>query len=154
MEIFKFSKCQFPNFPFPSFQFSSFELIKCPVFKFSSSKLPNFLFQFSNLSVFTFSISSSIFSIPKCPIFKFRIFKFQNFKKFGTYTFQHFQNFRLSDMKKYYFQGCSHIVFVFLKYFGDKYGVRGSSFGRFLEVPEIIQKVLQYLRESKLAICE
>ena len=74
--------------------------------------------------------------------------------KLGTHTFRYFQNFRFSDMKNGMFQGRSHILLYFLKYFGDKYGVRGPYLVEVLEISEVIQKILQYVWESNLAILE
>ena len=55
-------------------------------------------------------------------------------------------------MKNAIFKDVPHSFLVRFEDFGYKYGVRGPRLIRFLEVPEIIRKVLQYVRESKLAI--
>ena len=44
------------------------------------------------------------------------------------------------------FEGYPIFFLYSLKYFGEKYGVYGSRFYRFFEVPKIIRKVLQQVR--------
>ena len=83
-------------------------------------------------------ISETCFKFSTIPTFQsFKASSFKknehpNNKRSSTQTFQHSQNFRFSDMKNNSFQGCSHICLYLLKYFGDKYGPRGSRFSRFV----------------------
>ncbi len=88
--------------------------------------------------------------MPKIKITKKQTMEIENL---GTHTFQHFQNVRFSDVKNM-FKDTPYFSCIFCSIFGDKYGVRGSRFSRFFEVPEIIQNVLQYVRESTSAILE
>ena len=127
------------HFPVPVFDFSAFQhyeivkwqidsfriftffMIKCPIFKLST--FPTCKFQSVKLR---FSDSTSF----KISFLNIQNSKCRYFKNLGTRTFQHLQNFRFSDMKNM-FQGCSHHVScIRLKYFGDKYGLRGSRFSR------------------------
>ena len=62
--------------------------------------------------------------LPTCKVSKIHI------KKLGTQTFQTIHNFRFSDMKNV--KGVPSTFLDSLKYFGDKYRVRGSTFNRFV----------------------
>ena len=78
----------------------------------------------------------------------------EKFEKLGTHTFQSFQNFRFSDMEDIMFKDVPITVLYFPRILVINTGSEGPDFVDFLEVPEIIQKVLQYVPESRLAILE
>ena len=93
------------------------------------------------------------FVIDMCTIFAKIKDRTWELKKLGTQTFQQIHNFRLSDMKNI-FQGCPIMFLYFWSIFGDTYGVRGSTFARFVGRFKNAKNLLQYVRESKLAILE
>ena len=66
-------------------------------------------------------------------------------------SFEHVQNVRFSDMKIEYFQGCPHNYLVLFKYFGKKYGVRGSRFRRFFGRSKIVLKSIAIDQESLIS---
>ena len=144
---------------FPSFQFSKFPFLYIHFFKFHicNSKLQiikflmlYFHFLISSWQISEFRVSTFQFSkfqnvgISICSIFKFsdlHLLKFHSFKQLGTRTFQHFQNFRFSDIKNIFSRMPPYIFLYSLKYFGDKCGVRGSIFGHILVVPKMSKSI-------------
>ena len=50
------------------------------------------------------------------------------------------------------FEDVSKFILYYLKHFYIEKDVNRSRFGDFLEVPKMIKKVLEYVRESTLAI--
>ena len=123
-----------------------------------------------------------IFIISGCPspIFTISFLEFSNFQKFKISKIQKFQNFKLPsfqiskfkkqrvrythlptnqnfkfpDMKIILPRTFLYTFYIFKSILVINTGSEGPYLIDFLEVPETIQKVLQYVQESKLAILE
>ena len=80
------------------FEFSNFESSN---YKLHIVKLPNFIFfEFKILQLELVQLSfSNLKIVPTFKLFKIVSLRISNFQKIGTLAFQHFQNFRFSDMK-------------------------------------------------------
>ena len=111
------------NFQVSTFRILNFQMFECIIFKMSNVPFANF------------QIPSSIFQI-------FKISKSTIPKNIGTQSFQTSHNCRFSYMKITYFKQVPIFSCIFLKYFGESYGVRGSRidhiFGRSKNVPKSI----------------
>ena len=124
-----------------------------PIYKiwnvgFHISKSSFFIFQCCSFQIFKFNISTcQMYHLPfvKFPISKCQIPNSKSF--FSSQILQQqkqiticltnrctylpkVSEFQILRYKKCYFQGSPIFVLYSLKYFGDKYGVRGSRFGR------------------------
>ena len=130
----------FPNFQIPSFQIS--------IFKFPMSNFPLFnfhihIFMFLNFHVFLFQVFK---------FFKFHILKLKTlFFEISKKVHLHSNNFRISDSHMWgiicFKDGpIFFLVFFELFWWVINTGSEGPDF-RFLVVPEIIQKVLQSIRD-------
>ena len=73
----------------------------------------------------------------------------------GKYYFPYMRTniFGISDshLWKYYFQGCPHHCLVFVKYFGDIYGVPGSIFSRLVGLSRNHPKSVAIDQESLIS---
>ena len=111
------SDVQFSSFQISKFQFQNFQVLKLSISKF-------LIFKFEN-----FQKAKVIFSsFPILKFSKFQIPKVQQVRYTDLPTFSEFQILRYENN---ICQGCSQMFSCTFKYFGDKYGARGSRFSRF-----------------------
>ena len=94
-------------------------------------KQPKFFFGKTDSRIYVFHISHS---------------QMQKNRKVRSWTFQQSRSFKVSDVKIICFKEAPNHFRVSLKYFNDKCGVEGPDLVTFSEVPDIIQKVLQSIK--------
>ena len=110
------SSCPLPIFT--NFACSNVQIPKFSIFQFTKNQTYNF--QFFKLSILKLSKI----------IYHFQKIECQTFKKLGTQTFHNVQNFRFTYMKIICSRMFPKCFLYFVQYLGDKYRVRGSTFGR------------------------
>ena len=107
--------------------------------KFEISKFQSFRLQM---------VKFQIYNVQNCQLSKLI---FQSFKKLGTQTFKKKQNSIFSNMEIILFKDVPILFLYFWKYFGDKYGVRGSGFGHMFGRSENNPKNIAIERESLIS---